>query len=251
MGIKKEVIIGDCRLLLGDNREILPLLNDIGTILTDPPYGIKADSTMAKKSGKQYGNAAAPKNVYLATDWDGEPMSKEFGELLQRLGKYVIIWGGNYFELPPTSCWLIWDKENGSNNFADCELAWTNLKQAVRLKRHMWNGMLRKGGEERCGHPTQKPRDIIQRLVRSLSYPGSTVLDFFAGSGVTARVSIEEGRNSISCDFDRVFLKYLAKQVSFLDENDMLKSHPDFEFVDKISAVLEDARSLKKRHAAD
>lgn len=71
---------------------------------------------------------------------------------------------------------------------------------------------------ERVGHPTQKPRAVIQRLVRALSYPGSTVLDFFAGSGVTTRVAIEEGRHSISSDIDPDFLTYLDKQLQLRTE---------------------------------
>jgi len=69
---------------------------------------------------------------------------------------------------------------------------------------------------ERVGHPTQKPAVIIERLIRALSYPGSTVLDFFAGSGVTARVAIKEGRNSICTDKDLSFNKYFYKQIDFI-----------------------------------
>jgi DNA modification methylase len=67
--------------------------------------------------------------------------------------------------------------------------------------------------KERVGHPTQKPRALIERLVRSLSYPGATVLDFFAGSGVTARVAIETGRNSITADNDLIFPTYLEAHL--------------------------------------
>jgi site-specific DNA-methyltransferase (adenine-specific) len=73
--------------------------------------------------------------------------------------------------------------------------------------------------KERVGHPTQKPRAVIRRLVRALSYPGSTVLDFFAGSGVTARVAVEERRNSISSDNSRTLRAYLEQQLADLDQN--------------------------------
>jgi len=68
--------------------------------------------------------------------------------------------------------------------------------------------------KERVGHPTQKPKELIERLVRSLSFPGSTVLDFFAGSGVTARVAIETRRHSISADADETFRTYFARQLA-------------------------------------
>ena len=72
--------------------------------------------------------------------------------------------------------------------------------------------------KERVGHPTQKPRELIERLVRSLSFPGATVLDFFAGSGVTTRVAVETGRHSISSDADRAFTTYLKRQLAQLGE---------------------------------
>ena len=68
--------------------------------------------------------------------------------------------------------------------------------------------------KERVGHPTQKPKELIGRLVRSLSFPGSTVLDFFAGSGVTGRVAIETARHSISSDLDEAFLTYFRRQLA-------------------------------------
>ncbi len=87
---------------------------------------------------------------------------------------------------------------------------------------------------ERVGHPTQKPAAVIERLVRALSYPGSTVLDFFAGSGVTARVAIQEGRNSICTDADPVFRDYMAKQMEFLQADGLLDSARQYEVLDGI-----------------
>ncbi len=91
---------------------------------------------------------------------------------------------------------------------------------------------------ERVGHPTQKPATVIERLVRALSYPGSTVLDFFAGSGVTARVAIQEGRNSICTDADPVFRDYMAKQIGFLHADGLLNNARQYE-------VLEGIKNLK------
>jgi site-specific DNA-methyltransferase (adenine-specific) len=106
----------------------------------------------------------------------------------------------------------------------------TNVWQMPRL-----NG----NSKARVGHPTQKPLEVIQRLVRALSYPGSVVLDFFAGSAVTTRVAIEEGRHSISCDAEPVVHDYLKKQLAMMsaargrvpefDVGDQLsESHPVF-----------------------
>lgn len=90
---------------------------------------------------------------------------------------------------------------------------------------------------ERVGHPTQKPAQVIERLVRALSYPGSTVLDFFAGSGVTARVAIQEGRNSICTDADPVFRSYMAKQIEFLNADGLLNTARQYEIIEGIDRI--------------
>lgn len=79
---------------------------------------------------------------------------------------------------------------------------------------NVWRiGRLNANSTERVGHPTQKPRAVIQRLIRALSYPGSTVVDFFGGSGITTRVAIEEGRHSVCCDADKAFPGYVSQQT--------------------------------------
>lgn len=90
--------------------------------------------------------------------------------------------------------------------------------------------------KERVGHPTQKPREVIQRIVRALSFPGSVVLDFFAGSGITARVAIEEGRHSISGDAEPILHEYLEKQLALMQENaGLLSQIPVYELLSTLS----------------
>lgn len=101
----------------------------------------------------------------------------------------------------------------------------TNVWKICRL-----NG----NSNERVGHPTQKPREVVQRLVRSLSYTGSTVVDFFGGSGVTTRVAIEEGRHSVCCDTDCEFPKYTSEQIKKIDFN-LIDQIPDFELSEQLS----------------
>ena len=100
---------------------------------------------------------------------------------------------------------------------------------------------------ERVGHPTQKPRSVIQRLIRSMSYPGSTVVDFFGGSGVTTRVAIEEGRHSVCCDSDNSFVGYVSKQLEKIDEANFSNPILDFKITDHLSEshpVFAQERSL-------
>lgn len=95
---------------------------------------------------------------------------------------------------------------------------------------NVWRmGRLNGNSLERVGHPTQKPAAVIQRLMRALSYPGSTVLDFFAGSGVTTRVAIQEGRNSICTDSDPIFRDYIGKQMDFLFAEGLLNAARRYE----------------------
>jgi site-specific DNA-methyltransferase (adenine-specific) len=114
----------------------------------------------------------------------------------------------------------------------------TNVWQMPRL-----NG----NSKERVGHPTQKPREVIQRLVRALSYPGSVVLDFFAGSGVTTRVAIEEGRHSISCDAEPVVHDYLKKQLAMMKptrfeiSDSLTDHHPVFRRAVEVATVSDAA----------
>lgn len=144
----------------GDCREILPTLGSFDLLLTDPPYGIGESS---KKNDSRGTSSAKWKRAqardYGSFDWDKEPISADIVAAIRAPCKKQIIWGGNYYDLPPCKGPLIWDKEN-SGDFADGELAWNNLGCALRIKRHLWNGFQRKGGEPR-EHPTQKPLEVI------------------------------------------------------------------------------------------
>ena len=91
--------------------------------------------------------------------------------------------------------------------------------------------------KERVGHPTQKPGIVIQRLIRALSYPDSIVLDFFAGSGVTMRIAIEEGRNSICFDADPAYREYLGLQVDMVPTSGPLKPFPEFELIEGLDQL--------------
>ena len=139
---KRKETIGDAKLYLGDCLEILPTLGEVDAVVTDPPYGIGE----AAGKNKSRGHATSAKD-YGDDSWDDETKDEEVRMAIY-LAKQAVVFGGNYYDLPPSSCWLVWDKEN-TGDFADAELAWTNLNKAVRLKRYMWNGMLRANNEPR------------------------------------------------------------------------------------------------------
>jgi DNA modification methylase len=200
--------IGRATLYLGDCRDILPTLGKVDAVVTDPPYGIGEAAGKNASRGKlavskDYGNDA----------WDNEPVSPEAIALLRAAGKWLVIFGGNYYALPATSCWLVWDKENGASDFADCELAWTNLPKAVRRIRYMWNGMLRAHGEERGDHPTQKPIGVMKWALSHLPDPAQTILDPFMGSGTTGVAAVQMHRDFIGIEREPKYFDIACKRI--------------------------------------
>ena len=177
-------------------------------MVTDPPYGIGE----AAGKNKSRGNLAAAKD-YGDKSWDDAPPSKEIIDLIRSMSDQQIIFGGNYFELPPTKCWLVWDKLNGDNDFADCELAWTNLPKAVRRIQYMWNGMLRQNGEPRGDHPPPKPLGVMKWCIGHLINAPQTILDPFMGSGTTGVAAVQMGRKFIGIELDPDYFKIACKRI--------------------------------------
>ena len=205
-----KVVIGDCELWHGDCREVLPLLPACDLILTDPPYGIgeaagknKSRSKMAV--AKDYGNDA----------WDNEPPPAWVIELMRAKAKWQVLFGGNYYSLPPATCWLVWDKENGESDFADCELAWTNLPKAVRRLRWRWAGMLQQdmANKEVREHPTQKPVPVMRWALMQVR-DAATVCDPFMGSGTTGVACVMEGRRFVGIERERRYFDVACERIA-------------------------------------
>lgn len=213
--------IGDATLYLGDNMALFPAIGRVDACLTDPPYGIGENAKNVASRGK----LAAPVD-YGEFDWDSEPASPEQIAALRACSRYQIIFGGNYFELPPSSCWLVWDKQNGENDFADCELAWTNLQKAVRRVYWRWHGMIRKGHEERF-HPTQKPVGVMEWCLTQLPADVQTILDPFAGSGTTGVACAKLGKRFIGIERDPRYFDVMCRRIeTTYAEPDMFIERP-------------------------
>lgn len=187
------ITIGDATLYCGDNREILPALGRFDALVTDPPYGIGEAAGKNKNRGgfnAMRGKSFKPRD-YGSEEWDNQsdPDGVSFA---RSISDWQIIFGGNYYELPPTPCWLVWDKIN-NGNFADCELAWTNLKGAVRRINWLWDGFRQQVAENRV-HPTQKPLGVMTWCIERLPSSVETILDPYAGSGTTGVAAIRMGK---------------------------------------------------------
>ena len=205
----KPVIIGDCQLYLGDCREVLPTLPKVDAVITDPPYGI----------GEAAGKNKTPTNFAVAKDygnddWDNAPPDKALLDEIVGAGDTAILWGGNYFIVSPSSCWLVWDKENGANNFADCELAWTNMPKAVRRIKWKWQGMLQQdmANKEERVHPTQKPVPVMRWCIEQAGNP-QTILDPFMGSGTTGVAAVQMGRSFIGIEREPKYFDIALKRI--------------------------------------
>ena len=200
--------IGNATVYLGDCRDILPTLPKVDAVITDPPYGI----------GEAAGKNASRGKLAVAKDfgndsWDDEPISDELIRRVREAGKWAVIFGGNYYALPPAKCWLVWDKENGDSDFADCELAWTNLPKAVRRIRYMWNGMLRANGELRGDHPTQKPIGVMAWAINHLPADTQTILDPFMGSGTTGVACMNLGKSFVGIEREPKYFDIACRRI--------------------------------------
>ena len=210
----EKVTIGNCELWHGDAREVLPLLPDFDLLMTDPPYGIGADAAAHKASGTVvgHGHRRVAKRTYEKTEWDTEATPDWLIGLMLAKARHQIIFGGNYYALPPTSCILVWDKKT-NGNFADCELAWTNLPKAVRRIECLWNGFAREGNEERFDHPTQKPVKVIEWAMRQAPDDVETVCDPFMGSGTTGVACTRMGLQFVGIERERKYFDIACRRI--------------------------------------
>ena len=181
--------------------------NHFDLILTDPPYGIGAYNTGTMGSG-----VLAKQSTYTATTWDNKRLTEDYFIEMTRASKNQIIFGGNYYTdyLLPSSCWIVWDKDNGNNHFSDCELAWTSLKSAVRMVKHKWQGMLQEdmAHKEKRVHPTQKPTPLFTWILEKYSKEGDLICDPFLGAGTTLEACRKTNRNCIGFEISDEWEKY-------------------------------------------
>jgi len=201
--IKREVIIRDCRLLLGDCLPIMRGLPNVGSVLTDPPYGIGADKAASKNNGKRGWT------YYGESDWDNQRPDAKVFEEIQKIAPRQIIWGGNYFTdyLPPSMRWLVWDKGQRDFSLADCEFAWVNENKAARIFTYPRAKALQDGKV----HPTQKPVELMEWCLTFL--PDGVVLDPFMGSGTTGVACAKAGRPFIGVEISEKYFDLACERI--------------------------------------
>lgn len=202
--IVREERIGGQRLILGDCREVMPMLGRFDAVVTDPPYGIRADEAAAKNKGKwgwkDYGE----------TQWDRERPSQEIFEAILACSKEQVVWGGNYFTdfLPPSMRWLMWDKGQRDFSLADFEMAWTSQQKAARAFDYP-RALALKDGKQ---HPTQKPVALMEWCLGFLP-DAVTILDPFMGSGTTLVACQRLGRQGTGIELDPEYFDIACRRV--------------------------------------
>lgn len=207
--IKSRVTIGDCTLYNEDAAFVLPHTGVVDAVVTDPPYGIGAARAENASCGSTSKVAARDYGDY---SWDDEPAPPELMAAIMKRGAWRIIFGGNYYSMPPSSCWLVWDKLN-SGNFADCELAWTNLPKAVRRIQYRWNGMIRQNNEPRGDHPTQKPVGVMSWCLSHLPDNAKVILDPFMGSGTTGVACVQMGKKFVGIEREKKYFDAACRRI--------------------------------------
>lgn len=184
--------------------------NAFDLAVVDPPYGIGASDY--KRGGTQHGKSLAVCKVYDAKQWDNDAPSDEYFSELFRVSKNQIIFGANHFisKMPYDSpSWIVWDKQNGDNGYADCELAWTSFKRAVRKYEFKWHGMLQgnmKDKEVRI-HPTQKPVALYRWIFKNYAKHGDKILDTHLGSGSSRIAAWDAGLDFVGTEIDAEYFR--------------------------------------------
>lgn len=185
----------------GDCRDILPHLPKVDAVITDPPYGAgyAANPILGKN------RASKPHEPKL---WDAQPV-ENLSAIISIAGIQVV-WGGNYYPLPPSRGWLVWYKPDALPSMADCELAWTNLDQ--NAAHFQWTTAATNG--ERIGHCTQKPEALMRWTINETAEGAETILDPFMGSGTTLVAAKNLGRKAIGIEIEEKYCEIAAKRLS-------------------------------------
>jgi len=185
--------------------------------IVDPPYGIGEDGGKSESRCKKTG---VKPNNYKKKNWDNQAPDKEYFNELKRVSKNQVIWGANHFieNIPKanSSCWIVWDKLNGENDFADCELAYCSFKTAVRKIEFRWHGMLQgdmKNKENRI-HPTQKPAALYKWILDKYAKQGDKILDTHLGSGSIAIACHDYGFDLTACELDKEYFEKAMERIN-------------------------------------
>lgn len=212
----KTDILKNITLINADCMDVMRTMPDkaFDLAIVDPPYGIGEDGSKNKTRRK----LAISKKYKPYAGNDLVPPTKEYFNELFRVSKKQIIWGANHYIESfhkNSSCWIVWDKDNGNNDFADCELAWTSFSSAVRKFKWRWAGMLQEkmGEKEIRIHPNQKPVALYKWLLANYASPGDKILDTHLGSGSICIACDDLGFEMTGIELDPDYYNAAKKRI--------------------------------------
>jgi DNA modification methylase len=220
---RKEVLAEGVELWLGDMIDILPTLGRFDACVTDPPYGIGMDGGNVGYKGF---------NDLEKKGWDKAPPTDQAIEMIIACADNYVIWGGNYFGLPPARCYLVWDKGAGFKNrsYAESELALTNLDANARTFTH---DPLAKGDYKGKQHPTQKPVEVMKWCLGFLP-DAKRIVDPYCGSGSTGVAAVKIGKSFTGIEIDEGYFAIACKRI------EAALRQPDF-FVEPPKPIKQEA----------
>ena len=190
----REEIIGNATLYCGDCMDVLPTLGKVDAVVTDPPYGIGISKNPVRQKHEKM-------------EWDSTCASEELVDDILGMGLPTIIWGGNYFKLPPSRRFLVWDKLQPENfSLAMCEMAWCSFDGNAKIFKKSVTSYDK-------AHPTQKPVELMGWCIKYLPSTPSTILDPFMGSGTTGVAALKLGRHFIGIEKEPKYFDIACKRV--------------------------------------
>lgn len=204
-GLTVDLYCGDCL-------DVLPTLGKVDAVVTDPPYGIEYSPKDITAGSKAWGAKTFAGNVIVRGDdvpFDPRPLF---------ISPRLVFFGANNYadKLPPSTDWVIWDKREGvtSNDFADCEMIYTNGDGVARMFRHLWMGAIRASEKsEPRQHPTQKPVELMAWLIERYTEAGAVILDAYMGSGTTGVAAVRLGRSFIGIEIEPKYYAIARRRI--------------------------------------
>ena len=192
-----KVTIGNSTLYCAACEDVLPTLERVDAVITDPPYGLGK-----RMQGGTWGAKTEFKEMVV---WDNSAPDVDLLLRLCSMSDIAVFWGGNYYGLPATRCWLVWDKQNAVPTMADCEIAWTSLDANTKRFSHPVGRILN-------GHPSEKPLALMLWTIETVKARG-TILDPFMGSGTTGVACAQLGRTFIGIERERKYFDIACERI--------------------------------------
>lgn len=169
-------------------------------VVVDPPYGININMNIGLRKGQT--------KKREQKKWDKETPTDEYFQELFRVSKNQVIWGGNYFNIPPCHCFLIWDKGEGmyGRSFSECEFAWTSFSEGARIFKYYPNQ------PDRI-HPTQKPIALYKWILTRYAKEGDIILDTHVGSASSLIAAYDKGLQYVGFELDKDYYNKSKKRL--------------------------------------